>query len=79
MLRNNDIFDSPPSLIGRGASFPSPLDGVPEKLSQHRHKKGGALSAAVVNLLIPLVSGGSHEARDLLIKNQQEPYLKRAR
>ncbi len=45
------------------ALFVRLLDRVPEKLSQHRHKKDPALYTAVVNLLIPLVNGGWHEAR----------------
>jgi hypothetical protein len=44
------------------------LNRFPEKLSQHTHKKDGALNFAVVNLLIPLVNGEWCEARDLLIK-----------
>ena len=38
--------------------FAQPLDRVPEKLSQHRHKKDGAVNVAVVNLLIPLFDDG---------------------
>jgi hypothetical protein len=35
-----------------------PLEGVQEKLSQHRHKKDGAPKVAVVNSLISLGNGG---------------------
>jgi len=46
------------------------LDRVPKKLSQHLHKKDGALNVAVINVSISLVNGGWREASDLLIRNK---------
>jgi hypothetical protein len=58
--------------------FAQPLDCVPEKLSQHGHKKDGAQNIAVVNLLIPVVNGRLARGPRPADKNQQGPYRKRS-
>jgi hypothetical protein len=46
------------------------MPSLSKKLSQHLHKKDGALNVAVVNVLISLVNGGWREGQRPADKKQ---------